>query len=406
MQNYFYKAITESGDAVSGTITADSLDDAQRNLLDRGLLPSKVFVENSGFSFTNPGKLQFLIKGVKATELILFTKQFCSMFQAGVPIIRLLQVLENQTENPSLKAVIATINRDIREGMTLSDAIKKHPRVFSPLYCSMIHAGEISGSLPEILKRLTYIMEHEAKIKADIKSALQYPLIVLAALGIAFMILLTFVVPKFVSIFAQARIALPLPTKIAMIMHQGLIHYWHIGIALLCLCLIGLSYYFKTEPGRYARDLMILKIPLIGPLFIKAIMSRFSSIFAIMQSSGMAVMSTIEILSTTIGNAAIARQFTEVNRKLQEGQGIAHPLKSTKYFTPMVIDMIAVGEASGNMDEMLTAIAKHYDDEVEYAVKRLSTSIGPILIIGLAAVVGFFALAIFMPMWDLTKMAM
>lgn len=403
MPNFVYEAINERGSMVSGVIPADSLDSAERALMARGLIPAKVSEEVAASAAGWRRGLLPLMQGVKAADLILFTKQLRSMFQAGVPVMRLLQVLGEQTENPTLKAAIASVGRDIREGLSLSDAVRKHPRVFSPLYCSMIHAGEESGTLPQVLQRLIYIMEHEAKVKTDIKSALQYPMIVVCALVVAFIVLLTFVVPKFASLFSRAGLELPLPTRMAVTLYQVVAHYWPAGVAVILLLIFGFHSWFKTEQGRYVRDAVILRLPLVGPVFIKAIMSRFASIFAILQSSGLAVVNTIDILSGTIGNAAVSRQFDQISRQMREGHGIANPLKGAKYFTPMVIDMVAIGEESGNLDEMLMAIAKHYDEEVEYAVKRLSDAIGPILIVGLAMVVGFFALAIFMPMWDLTK---
>jgi len=269
----------------------------------------------------------------------------------------------------------------------------------------MIKAGEVSGNLPGILDRLIYIIDHEAKVKSDIKSALRYPMVVLIVLAVAFVILLTFVVPQFAYIFSKAGLDLPLPTKIAMLLSNFIKNYWFIYIPIVVIILFGLYSYFKTENGRFLRDTFLLGLPIVGPLLQKAALSRFASIFAILQTSGVPVMQSLNILSATIGNAAISRDFDYVRDRIEEGAGISVPLKSARYFTPMVVDMIAIGEESGNIDEMLREITKHYDDEVEYAVKGLSDAIGPILIIGLAVVVGFFALAIFMPMWDLTKMA-
>jgi type IV pilus assembly protein PilC len=268
----------------------------------------------------------------------------------------------------------------------------------------MIRAGETSGSVPKVLDRLIYITEHETKVKADIKAALLYPKMVVIALTIAFVVLLTFVVPQFANLFSKAGLVLPWPTKVAMLMHFYLKQYWYIIIIVIVAAIYILRIYFKTEQGELVKDTFILKIPILGPLFKKAAMSRFASIFAILQTSGVPVIQSLGILSDTIGNAAIARAFEHVRERVEEGAGISAPLKSAQYFTPMVIDMIAIGEESGNIDEMLREITKHYDDEVEYAVKGLTDAIGPILIVGLAAVVGFFALAIFMPMWDLTKM--
>jgi type II secretory pathway component PulF len=405
MANFSYQAINENGTNITGTIEAESVEMAEGLLAGKGYIPTRISAaaeKSSGGSIFS--RIKENMSAVKITDLILFTKQFRSMMQAGVPIIRLLQVLENQTEHKILKEVVAQISRDIRSGSTLYESMKRHPAIFSPLYLSMINAGEISGTIPDILARLIDIIEHEAKIKSDIKSALQYPIIVLIALGVAFFVLLTFVIPKFVTIFAKAGLTLPVPTKIAMLMYQGLANYWYILIGGTIGGIIALRLYLKTPPGQYTKDTLIMKIPLFGPLFQKAAMSRFASIFAILQASGVPVMQAMEVLSGTIGNVAISREFDKVRERIQEGQGIAAPLGAAKFFTPMVVDMVAIGEESGNIEDMLRQISIHYDDEVSYAVKRLSDSIGPILMVGLAAVVGFFALAIFLPMWDLTKM--
>ena len=404
MATYGYKAIDETGNKLTGTLDAESIQNANTILMSRGLIPTRVTEETSNERDTLWTQIQAFTGTVKTRDLILFTKQFRSMLNAGVPIIRIMQVLEAQTESKVLRQAIAAIVVEIRQGSTIADAFEKHPKIFSPLYCSMLRAGEVSGSVPSVLDRLIYIVEHEAKIKADIKSAMQYPMIVLIALGIAFIVLLTFVIPQFVTLFSKTGLELPWPTKIAILMNFYLKNYWYVILGLLVVVIFGLRQYFKTQDGKLVRDSFLLRIPILGPLFQKAAMSRFASIFAILQSSGVPVMQSLTILSDTIGNAAIARSFDYVRDKIEEGSGIAAPLKKALYFPPMVVDMIAIGEESGNIEEMLREISKHYDDEVEYAVKALSDAIGPILIVGLAAVVGFFALAIFLPMWDLTKM--
>ena len=405
MANYIYQAINENGKTVAGVLEAESTDMANSILAARGLMPSKIVEEKIKTGESIFSKISFFGGTVKVADLILFTKQFRSMLGAGVPILRLLQVLESQTESRVLKSAIAQILEDIRKGASLSDALEKYPKIFSPLYCSMIRAGEISGSVPMVLERLVYIIEHETKVKSDIKSALRYPKIVVFALSIAFVILLTFVVPVFAAMFNKAGLTLPWPTKLAMLLYYILKNYWYLIVVVIAAIIFGLATYFKTDQGRLMKDSLLLEIPIIGPLFKKSAMSRFASIFAILQTSGVPIMQSLTILSDTIGNAAISKAFDHVRERIQEGQGISAPLKSAKYFTPMVIDMIAIGEESGNIDEMLREITKHYDDEVSYAVQGLTDAIGPILIVGLAAVVGFFALAIFMPMWDLTKMA-
>lgn len=404
MPFFQYEAIDETGKTVKGTHEADSVQVVNNIMASRGLIPVQITEEKEDQAAALFNKISAMFEKVKPRDLILFTKQFRSMLNAGVPIVKAMQILESQSESKTLKHAAETISKDIQHGVSLSDAFGKHPNIFDHLYCSMLQAGEISGSLPSVLERLTYIIEHETKIKADIKSALQYPKMVLIALGGAFLVLLTFVIPQFVGIFTKTGLELPWPTKVALMMNVGLKNYWYIMLTVIVGVVVGLKQYFKTANGEFVRDSFFLSLPVVGPLFQKAAMSRFSSIFAILQSSGVPVMQSLGILSDTIGNAAISRSFDQVREKIAEGSGLSAPLKNAPYFPPMVVDMIAIGEESGNIVEMLTEISKHYDDEVEYAVKALSDAIGPLLIVGLAAVVGFFALAIYMPMWDMTKM--
>ena len=404
MPNFIYRAINQSGSNIAGVIKADSIEMAENMLSAQGYIPSKIKEERAAFPISWLRNIESKLTPVKPDELVLFTKQFRSMLVAGLPILQLLRVLENQTENKKLKNTIVSVTLDIREGLTLYDAFLKHPGVFSPLYTSMIRAGEQSGTLPEVLGRLIYILEHEHKVKSDIKVALQYPIIVIVALVIAFIVLLTFVIPKFVGIFSRAGVELPFPTRMSIILYHFLSDYWHIIIVCLVSGIFALRYFYrKTETGKYLWHALILNVPVLGPLFLKTMMSRFASVFNILQSSGIPVLNSLEILSGTIGNQAIMREVNLVRDQVEVGRGISSPLRSAKYFTPMVVDMIAIGEESGRLEEMLREISVHYDDEVEYAVKRLSATIGPILIIGLAVVVGFFALSIFLPMWDLTK---
>ncbi|MBN1472670.1 MAG: type II secretion system F family protein [Syntrophaceae bacterium] len=403
MPKFSYRAITENGTKQNGIVEADTIDVARNILLARGYIPSSITDGNAAISGDLWTRIKEGVSGIKITDLIIFTKQFRSMLLAGIPVLRLLQVLENQTENLTMKRVVGAIAQDIRQGFTLYEAMEKHPSVFSRLYCSMVRAGEISGTIPDVLERLIYIIEHEAKIKADIRSALRYPMIVLFALGAAFVVLLTFVIPKFVAIFMKAGVTLPIPTRISMILYKFLSDQWYFIIGGTIIIIFALRAYFKTWQGKFVRDTFFLRLPLFGPLFIKAAMSRFASIFAILQSSGVPIINSMSILSETIGNVAISKEFDLVREKVEEGAGISTPLRSAKYFPPMVIDMVAIGEETGNIEDMLRQISIHYDDEVEYAVKGLSDALGPILIVGLAAVVGFFALSIFLPMWDLTK---
>lgn len=405
MAVFSYQASDSAGKMRSGTLTAESLDEALGQIADSNLIPIDLQrVSGSSENFFSRLKTHYL--PVPSTDLIVFTKQLVTMVRVGIPITQAFAILKDQTEQPRLRRLAGLIQEDIESGSSLSEATRQHPGVFSPLFCSMIEAGETSGTLPDVLDRLLYLIEHEAKVRAEIKTAMRYPIIVIGVLGIAFLIMVGFVIPRFVSFFSQQGLDLPLPTRMCMSMSAFFTSY---GIWLFLGSIIGAflfhQYFNKTEPGRLLRDRALLRSPLIGPVLIKAAMSRFASIFALLQSSGVLVLDSLRILTETVGNAAISVEFDKVRELLEEGHGIAGPLSSSHYFPPMLINMVRIGEESGRLDEMLRHVSEHYDAEISYTVKKMTDAIGPILIVSLTAVVGFFALAIYMPMWELTQMA-
>ena len=233
MPKFSYRAITEDGTTTTGEIEAESADKANSLLASQGYIPTRVKEDRSAVSGAQLGSLLDFFSSIKAPELILFTKQFNTLIRAGVPMLSLLKVLEEQTEHPKLRTILNTIHQDIKEGSSLHEAFRKHPKAFSPLYCNMLKAGEASGALNEVLDRLVYIIEHEHRVKSDIKSALMYPIIVVCFLFVAFIVLLTGVIPRFVSIFKSAGLKLPLPTQICMLLYSGLVHYWYIVLGVL-----------------------------------------------------------------------------------------------------------------------------------------------------------------------------
>ncbi|MEW5774094.1 MAG: type II secretion system F family protein [Thermodesulfobacteriota bacterium] len=403
MPTFSYRAFTDSGTETRGALEADNEQAAMAAVAAKGLIPSAVRRTGGGLDLAWLKKAAKKSGKVKAADLILFTKQFRTMFRAGLSITKLLEVLEHQTEHQGLKDAIVRITQDIRAGSSLHEAFRRHPAIFSTLYCSMLQAGESSGSLTEVLERMIYIIEHDYKVRKQITSALIYPAIVIVMLLGAFLFLLTFVLPQFVTMFSNAGVELPLPTRINMAIYEFLRGYWPYVIVGLAAGGAGFVAWSKTSRGRFILDTIFLRFPLVGPVLQKGAMSRFASIFAILQSSGVSVLESIRVISGVIGNVVIAREFDRLREKLEEGRGISGPLRSSRWFTPMVINMIAIGEESGNLEEMLREVAIHYDFEVEYAVGRLTELITPILTVGLAGVVGFFVLSIYLPLADLIK---
>jgi MSHA biogenesis protein MshG len=405
MPQFAYEVINANGTHVKGILEADSAADANNVLASRGYIPIKVSLQQGEPGSQAAERLRQLFVRIKTHEVILFTKQLRTLVRAGVPVMTIFQALENQTESPALKRIITLVSRDVREGASYYDAFRKHPKAFSPLYCSMIRAGEASGALPQVLDRLITLIEHEDAIRSNIRAALRYPFIVMAILVVAFFTLLTVVVPKFVDILEKANMALPIPTRICIFMYEAIANYWLLMLLGLVALGIGLNAYLRTSGGKMVRDRVYLNLPLVGPLLIKAAMSRFASIFSILQASGVSVLECLKILSGTINNQAIAAEFNQIGERLEEGRGISGPLRSSVYFPPLVINMIGIGEESGNLEDMLTEISDHYDAEVNFSMQKLSEAIGPVLTLVLAAVIGFFALAIYLPMWNMSQMA-
>ncbi len=405
MPVFNYQATDPSGKTRSGTLTAENLEEALEQIADSNLVP--IDIQQAGGA--NEGFLSHLKThyfSVKPTDLIVFTKQLVTMVRVGIPMTQAFAILKDQTEQPRLRYLAGMIQEDIESGMSLSAAAGKHPKVFTPLFCSMIEAGEASGTLPEVLDRLLYLIEHEAKVKAEIKTAMRYPFMVVGALCVAFLIMVGFVIPRFVNFFGKQGLNLPLPTRICIWMSEILTKYGAlIFLGMVVTIFFCHRYFNQTEKGKLTRDRFLLATPLIGPVLIKAAMTRFASIFALLQSSGVLVLDSLKILTQTVGNAAISAEFDKVRELLEEGHGIAGPLMSSKYFPPMLINMVRIGEESGRLDEMLRHVSEHYDGEISYQIKKMTDAIGPILIVSLTTIVGFFALAIYMPMWELTKMA-
>ncbi|WP_022661380.1 type II secretion system F family protein [Paucidesulfovibrio longus] len=408
MPVFSYKAMTGEGSKVSGTLEAESLELAYEKVLNLGYLPSSV--KQGGKvktrTETDAGGLTMLFTKVKAQDVILFTKQLRTMLNAGIPVLQSMQTLLAQIENPRLKAAVEEIAKDITGGQSMYRAFGKHKKIFSPLYCNMLRAGEISGTLIQVLDRLIYIIEHENKVRKDIQSALTYPIIVVVALVAAFVVLIVFVLPNFIKLFKDQGVALPWPTQVCVRLHEIISGYWPIIVPAILGTLFALWYWSKTDRGRLFFDTLLLNLPILGPVFVKAAMSRFGSIFAILQSSGITVLESVDIISGTIGNAAVSKQFEGVRELLEQGRGLAYPLKKAKYFTPMLVTMVAIGEESGQLEEMLKEVAQHYDYEVEYSVAKMSELLGPVLVACLACVVGFFALAVMLPMLDLMSSAL
>ena len=401
MPLYRFRARDKEGALHTGTMESGRREAVADQLSGQGFIP--VLIEEERQSLLGPDFFLSLTS-VKPQDLIVFSRQLATLVSAGIPFLSSLGTIEKQSENPRLKAAIADIRSSVEAGSSFSDALAKHPGIFNKLYVSMIRAGEVAGILDDILGRLALLAEHEAETRERVKAAVRYPLIVVIAICSAFVFLVTFVVPKFAAIFAQFKTELPLPTRILININYVVQNYWYLLLLGIILSIGGVIWYLRTPGGRWQWDRLKLRLPVFGVLFQKVALSRFARIFSAMQKSGIAMMLTLEIAGETVGNVVIARAVEKMGESLRDGKGLSAPMESSGLFPPLVVQMMAVGEETGQLDTMLNKVSDYYDTDVEYTLRNLSTMIEPILLLFVGGMVLFLALGIFLPMWNLMSL--
>ncbi len=391
-----------NNDKVKGIIQAASYDEALLFLYDKGIETDKI-EEASAFDEIKE-KIDYLSRRfvrVGLSELIVFTRQFSTLFGAGVPIGVILERLSEQSVNIKLKDALSIIKNDVNGGMSLSEAFSKHKDVFSGLYVNMLKVGEESGTLDIVLDRLANILETELDTKNKIKTATRYPKMVISAIVIAFTIIITFVIPKFVSLFSHFGAKLPLPTRILIGINYIFHHYWWIVLLGIIGVVFAYKKYRKTEQGRYQTDKYVLKVPIIGPLVHKIYVSRMIRILGLLYKSGINIIDSLDIISNVTGNVIAKQAVDEIKKDVEGGATIYMPFSKSSFFPNVVSDMVAVGEETGRLDEMLFKAADYYDEEINYTIKNLSSAIEPILLVFIAGMVLILALGVFLPMWNM-----
>ena len=409
MAGFAYKARDLAGKMVSGQLEGRDKAAIAAKIGEMGYIP--ISIQSVSEQGTPPltvwlsRKLHEYKNTVNLKELVYFSRQMGTLYGAGVPIQNSLTLLGEQTTNPYFQQVIREIVDQIKEGKNLSVAMAKFPKIFDVLYVNLIESGESTGNLEFVFERLANLLDFEIKIRNDIKSATRYPKFVVIAMIGAFVLAVTFIVPKFMGIFKATKLELPLPTKILMGLSVYFRDYWYWLTMLVVGVWIGFKFLLKTPKGILWWDRVKLRFPIFGQLFMKIYMSRFVRTFVNLYNSGVPVILNLEISSKTFGNAYLTSKINEVKEGVKEGGDMWERMRRSKVFPPLVYHMFAIGESSGALDRVLGKVSDYYDREVDYGVKNLTTLIEPILVIGMGAMVLFLALGIFLPMWDLTKMA-
>jgi type IV pilus assembly protein PilC len=396
MPVFTYKARTVGGESQSGEIAASTEADVVGQLRRRRLVVVSVKQK--------PKEMKFSIGGrIKTKDLVLFTRQFATMINAGLPLVQSLDILATQQPNKKAAEKIRAVLSDVESGSTLADAMGRHKDFFSEIYVNMVAAGETGGILDVILLRLAEYLEASEKLRRKVKGAMFYPATVMGFSGLAIAVLLIFVIPTFAGFFETAGVALPLPTRIVMGLSDFLISWWWAVAAALA----GMGWLFRayrrTPAGRMTTDKLMLRIPILGQVLRKAAIARFSRTLGTLVQSGVPILDGLEITARTAGNRVVEDAVMKSRASIAGGETIAEPLKRSTVFPPMVVQMINVGEQTGGLDDMLSKIADFYDEEVDASVGALTSIIEPVMIVFLGAIVGGMVVAMYLPIFDIIK---
>jgi type IV pilus assembly protein PilC len=398
MGSYAYTAINATGVETAGELQAPDLNAAREALRMRGLLATDIRESGSG----SAGSPILAVKKVKPKSLQVFSRQFATMIEAGLNVVTALVILEEQTEDKKLAVIVGEVRQDVEGGMLLSEAMARHPQIFSRLYISMVEAGEAAGILDIVLDRVAYQIEKETQIKRRVKGAMMYPLMVMSFATLVLIGMLMFLVPVFVGIFDQLHGQLPMLTQIVVKASNALKSYWFVIFPAMGLSIWGFLRYKKTESGRRIWDRTRMKAPAgIGKVILKVGMARWSRTLATLVGSGVDIIRALEITGSTSGNSLIEDATAAMREKVHQGIPIAVPLSEDPIFPPMVAHMVRVGEETGELEKMLSKIADFYEDEVDASIATLTSIIEPLMMIGVGIMVGIIIISMYLPMFKM-----
>lgn len=409
MAVFAYRGRNANGDLEQGTLEGEDSVAIADQLSRKGITPTEIKPSSkvSAAAASGASLWQRLNeKKIDIVELMLFSRQMYTLLKAGVPIMRALAGLQESSQNPALATVLQSLRESLDSGRELSAAMRLHPRVFSAFYVSMVQVGEMTGRLDETFMSLYGHLEFEKDMKERISSALRYPMFVMIAMALAIVVVNIFVIPAFAKVFAGFQTELPLMTRILMGFSSFMVNYWVLLLALLVGTVTGFRKYINTVQGRYQWDRYKLQLPIAGKIIFKSTLARFARSLALAFKSGIPILQGLSVVALVVDNAYMRKQIEQMRDGVERGESILRTASTSKIFNPTVLQMIAVGEETGDMDGLMFEVAGMYEREVEYEVKTLAQQIEPIMIVALGILVLILALGIFLPMWDLGKAAM
>lgn len=392
MPNFAYSIRDATGSVFGGTSEAENEDILRRRLTEQGFTVVDIKQVRGAKKVGGFG-------GIKKSDLSVMCRQFSTMIDAGVNLVRCLSVLSEQATNPKMKAILNDVRTEVEGGQTLTKALEKYPNIFDRLFLGLVNAGEIGGALEESLQRLSQFLESEVQLRRKVKSAMTYPIIILVFATCVVLGLMTFVLPKFMGLFKDLGITeLPGPTAILKACSEFLLQKWYWAAIFLVAFIIAFRLFLRTKVGRRIWDRIKLKAPVFGPLNHKVCIARFARTLATLLSSGVAILQAMETVAGTVSNDIISDAILAARAAIREGEQIAEPLAKSRMFPPMVVQMISIGQESGSLDAMLSKVADFYESEVEAALASLTSAIEPVMIVGLGVIVAFIVISLFLPL--------
>ncbi len=400
MPNFEYTARDKTGKLVHGSIESPSRDGAASTIFSKNLTPVKI----SGKANKKQVDLKFFKKrGVPLQEKVIFSRQFATMIGAGVPIVKSIAILRNQSSSKVMKDALDHILKAVEGGGTLSDALAQYPNIFSPTYISMVKAGEVGGILESVLDRLATQIEKDHDLVAKVRGAMIYPSVIFVVMIGAFFFIMTVIVPQLAVVFAQLGGELPWYTSLLLSISGVLTKFWPLAIFIIGATIYGLIRYHKTTAGRHFFDLLMLKIPIFGKIVGKVNLARFARTFSSLMAAGIPVLDALEVVAKSLSNTIIRDEILVVAQAVKNGSSIAKPLAAGKHFPPIVAEMVTVGEETGKLDEILAKLAVFYEKEVDTVVASISSIIEPLLMIVMGVMVGFIVISVIGPLYEITS---
>ncbi|HEX2279470.1 MAG TPA: type II secretion system inner membrane protein GspF [Candidatus Tectomicrobia bacterium] len=403
MPVYEYRALNASGRNIKGIVDADSSRAARLKLRRSGIYPIELHEEADAQGEKRDFDVLRFLRRIKLQEVAIMVRQLSTLLSAGLPLVESLTAVIEQVPNPALKKIGTQVRERVNEGSSLADAFAQHPRIFSPLFVNMTRAGERSGALEIVLERLADFTEKQVAFRHKISAAMVYP-ILMTFVGIGVLgFLLGYVIPTVTQIFEDFKQSLPLPTLILMTVSDGLRRFWWAGVVVVALMLLGIDRYSRTEGGRLVLDRIKLKAPVFGALALKIAIARFTRTLAILLKSGVPVLTSMDIVKNVVSNRVLMQVIEDARDNIREGQDIAPPLRRSQLFPPLATHMIAVGEKSGKLEDMLLRVADTFETDVETTVQGLTALIEPLMILFMGSIIGFIALSILLPIFQINQ---